>query len=107
MWSKASYQVKDMILKKHNQDGKLILALCDTEILGKVYEEGNKQLDLSKEFFKGTESDDESIKKLLPRAYLINAVGKYAIEFLRSQNLIDEDNVITIAGTPSAQVLLQ
>ena len=42
-----------MIVKIHNNEGRLILAICDKDILGKKFVEEKKQLDLSSGFYKG------------------------------------------------------
>jgi len=65
-----------MIVKEHINEGKLILALCDKNLLGKKIEDQNIQLDLSSSFYKGEEADIEELKKLIKKAYIINAVGK-------------------------------
>ena len=50
-----------MIVKKHiTQDKRLILAVCDKELLGRCFEESSLQLDLRGEFYNGEEKDTES-----------------------------------------------
>ncbi|MFH1064557.1 MAG: DUF424 family protein [Candidatus Woesearchaeota archaeon] len=40
-----------MIAKVHKTPNGMILALCDTEILGKTFEEGKLQLNLDSQFY--------------------------------------------------------
>ena len=53
------------IVKLHKSpEGKTILAVCDAEIAGKYFEEGDLQLDLSSNFYKGEEMAEPRIKEL-------------------------------------------
>jgi len=43
-----------MIVKSHSTgDGRKVIAICDDSLLGKKFEEGDKQLDLTSEFYQG------------------------------------------------------
>ncbi len=95
-----------MIVKKHKNEGRLILAICDNDVLGKKYTEGNKQLDLRSDFYKGEEMNEEELKELVKKAYIINAVGKKAVKFLISEGMVSKERIINIAKIPHAQVLL-
>jgi len=95
-----------MIVKEHINEGKLILALCDKNLLGKKIEDQNIQLDLSSSFYKGEEADIEELKKLIKKAYIINAVGKKAVEFLEKEGLIEKENIIYVKKIPHAQALV-
>ena len=60
-----------MIVKIHKtQEGRIILAVCDKEIIGKKYEENGIQLDLKSEFYKGKEIEEEKVKELFKKASL-------------------------------------
>ena len=65
-----------MIIKIHIKDKKIIAAICDKDLLGKVFEDGKKILDLSSDFYRGDEKDISYIKIALLKAYIINAVGE-------------------------------
>jgi len=96
-----------MIIKKHKtKDNRLILAICDKELLGKKFEEGEKQLDLSSDFYKGNETKEEEIKKLFLVAYIINIVGKKSIELALQENIISKEDVIFIKNIPHIQAIV-
>lgn len=43
-----------MIVKMHKtQDNRIVLAVCDNDLLDKKFEEGKMQLDLTSYFYKG------------------------------------------------------
>ncbi len=93
-----------MIVKIHNNEGKLVLAICDKDILGKKFSENNKQLDLTSDFYKGEEMDEEELKELIKKAFMINAVGKKSVSFLEKEEMVSKDNTIEIDKIPHAQV---
>ncbi len=96
-----------MIAKIHkNQQGQIILALCDKELLGKKFTENDLQLDLSSDFYKGEEKTEQEIKEMLKEVYIINAVGENCIAFLLKNNLIEKEHIITIEKIPHAQCIL-
>lgn len=95
-----------MILKIHDNGEKIVLSIIDDDLLGKKFEEGNKILDLSSDFYKGEKKSEAEIKKATRIAYIINAVGKKTIEFLKSNGLIDSDQVKEIKKIPYAYILI-
>ena len=97
-----------MIVKIHNSpDGKKIIAICDAEILGKRFEDGKKQLDLSSRFYEGKTMTEEDILKNSEKcSFHINAVGEKSISFCIKQGFVDKDNVMHIAGVPYAQAVI-
>lgn len=95
-----------MIVKKHVNEGRLVLAICDSDIIGKKFSEDNKQLDLTSSFYKGEEMEKEELKKLIKKAHIINAVGKESVSFLIKEKLVDKKNIIEIENVPHAQYAL-
>jgi len=84
-------------------DGKRLIAICDTDILGKRFEEGKLQLDLTSQFYKGEEMDEQAAKKLLAGASHLNATGKKAVQLCVGLGFVAKAHVITIAGVPHAE----
>jgi len=82
------------------------MALCDSELLGKKFTQGDLQLDLTGDFYKGEEKSEQELLKMLDDAYIINAVGKTCIEFLLKHKLIDKENIITVDSIPHAQCVI-
>lgn len=96
-----------MILKEHKTpDGRLVVALCDDDLLGKKFEEGKLCLDLSGDFYKGEEKEENEVLDSLKDACAINAVGKKAVDFLIKNNFVDKEKVIYVLGIPHAQCVL-
>ncbi|MBW3000217.1 DUF424 family protein [Candidatus Woesearchaeota archaeon] len=96
-----------MIVKVHkSHDGKAVIALCDSNLLGKKFEQDNLQLDLTSEFYKGEEKTKEEIIKLLKQPCHVNAVGEECINFLKEKGLISKENIIIIANIPHVELVL-
>lgn len=95
-----------MIVKKHvSSGGKLVLAICDASLLGSVFEEKEKKLDLSSPFYNGEKMEKEEIKKLMKKSYILNVVGEKSLETVREVVQIASGNVLYVDKVPHAQVL--
>ena len=96
-----------MIVKVHKTpDGRKIVAICDSELIGKKIEEGRLQLDLSSSFYKGEEKNEEEIEELLKGCCVVNVVGEKSIDFIVKKGIVDEKNIIKINNVPHAQAIL-
>jgi uncharacterized protein len=94
-----------MIAKIHKKDGKSVLALCDSDLLGKVFEEKGFILDLSSEFFNGKEVSKEKIRPYLKRVYVVNAVGKESTSLVLEAGLTSKADLKSVKGVPHIQVI--
>ncbi|MBS1267081.1 MAG: hypothetical protein MAG795_01052 [Candidatus Woesearchaeota archaeon] len=95
-----------MIIKKHfTSDNRLILAICDKEILGKKFEDSDRIIDTTSEFYQGSESSPEIILELIKTAYTINVVGKKSVNLCIKNKIINSENVINIKGVPLASMV--
>ena len=93
-------------VKKHiTPEQKLLLVLCDDDILGRRFEEGDIQLDLSSEFYKGCPMNNKETATLIRRAYAINAVGEHAVALCIQEGVVEKTRVNTVMGIPYAQMV--
>lgn len=87
-----------------------VVAICDSNLLGKTYEEGNFQLDIKESFFKGREVSEsellEIMKDMSKEDATFNIVGKDSVNTAIKAGIIEEDSFGEIAGIPFALVLL-
>ena len=96
-----------MIVKIHPTQNGNIIAICDSELLGRVFEEGEKSLDLSASFYQGDEMSVNDILELLKDAYIVNAVGTDSVELVLKNNLVKKGNIRKISGVPYAQCVVE
>jgi len=85
----------------------MLLAVCDSELIDKKFEEGNAQLDLTSAFYKGEEKTDQEIADLMRNSSIINLVGKKTVNLALKEELITKENIKKISGIPYVQVILQ
>ena len=87
-----------------------IVAICDSNLLGKKFEEGKLQLDVKESFFKGDEFDNQAalvlICKMLREDSTFYVAGKEAVDICIEAGVISEENVSEVQGIPFALVLL-
>jgi hypothetical protein len=92
---------------KANRD---IVAICDSDLLGKKFEEGKFQLDLTGNFFKGEETSEEEIIKIIIKMSKedasFNIVGNKSINAGIKAGIISKEEINKIQEVPFALVLL-
>ncbi|MBS3125711.1 DUF424 family protein, partial [Candidatus Woesearchaeota archaeon] len=69
-----------LLVKIHKKDHRTIIAVCDNNLVGKLVQEKNRQLDLRGEFYKGEARSDEEIGDLMRNADGVNLVGPKSIK---------------------------
>lgn len=87
-----------------------VVAICDSELLGKRFEEGKFQLDVKESFYKGKETSEEEviriIKDMSKEDSTFNIVGKEAVNTALKAEIISKEEIQKIQGIPFALVLL-
>ena len=87
-----------------------VVAICDSDLIGKILEEGKFQLDVKENFYKGKEVTEEELVKIIQKMVVedstFNIVGKKSISIAKKIGLINQESVKEIAGTPFSLVLL-
>ncbi len=91
-----------LIVKKHFDNGRLILAVCDPELVGLVFEDKNIVLDLSKSFYRGDLTPNDVVESLMKEAYIMNLVGEHSVKLALDNNLISKELVFRIKNVPYA-----
>jgi len=101
--SKQKYK---MIVKEHiTSDNKLILTVCDKEIIGRKFETPDLKLDLNSDFYKGKEKTEKEIIKLFQMSYMINLVGQKSVELGLKSKIISKKDIIKIKNIPYVQAI--
>jgi hypothetical protein len=95
-----------MLVKVHRREGRTLVAVCDSELAGQKFEEDDRQLDLTGDFFKGDQLPPDEIGDLIRNADIVNLVGKEAVALGLDEGVVDSGAVIVIAGIPAAQAVL-
>ena len=91
-------RMAELILAKHVRDGVLTVGICDKEHVGKVYEEGNKQIDTTGDFFDGEKVSADEIKEALPKAKSATIVGKESVAI--ASEVYENPQVLVVDDIP-------
>lgn len=87
-----------------------IVAICDSELIGKKFEEGKFQLDIKESFFKGEEFSEEKVIEIIKKMSIEDAtfdiVGEKSIKAALKSGIISKQGIKRIQGVPFALVLL-
>jgi uncharacterized protein len=84
----------------------MLLVVTDEEILGKKFEEGKVQLDLTQEFYQGIAKTKEEIKKIIPQSRHLHLTGKQAVALAVELNLIESPKILFVQGIPHAEIVM-
>ena len=95
-----------MIVKIHKKNDETIVAVCDESLLGQKFEENQKQIDLTSDFYHGEKRDTKETGDLIRNADGVNLVGKESIQLGIDEGIIEETQVFTIQGIPYAQAVI-
>lgn len=81
-----------------------IVALADTDLIGKTFTEGIKEIEVRFNFFQDKEVSKEEALKILrdmnKEDAIFNIVGKKSVDCALEAGVINKEGVIEIAGVP-------
>ncbi len=87
-----------------------IVALCDTNLIGKTFSEGIKRIEIKPNFFKGEEKSKkqvlEILKNLEKEDATFNIIGKESVQTALEAGIISKQGVIHIDKIPIALGLM-
>ncbi|MFH1779841.1 MAG: DUF424 family protein [Candidatus Micrarchaeota archaeon] len=92
--------------RTHSGGTTVILAICDTKLLGKKFEGKGIVLDLKKykSFYDGEKINEEKAVSLIKEYKNLNLVGEKAIKAAKKALKLTKTNVKRIKGVPHLQV---
>lgn len=88
----------------HGVEPKQVLAACDSDILGKTFEEGELFFEVKESFYGKKEVSEKKLGELLDEFGSINLVGEKTVGIALRKGLISESGIIRIKGIPHAQI---
>lgn len=96
-----------MIVKIHKTERRIIVSICDKELIGKKFEDKDSQLDVSKFFYKGQDLSEEKTLEVVKSVDSLNIVGEKSIGFALRNKLIDEASIIRVKKIPHTIAILR
>ncbi len=92
-------------LKIHRSKGKVIVAICDEEILGKIFRDGPIVLDISTKFYGGKRVDLERVLEAIKMADIVVASGKRIVEELSRRGLASVEFALKVEDQLHIQII--
>ncbi len=92
-----------MQVKIHPSSTGTIIAVADTELIGKTLKDKQHQITVSASFYQGEEKTEAEVIHLLEHADNVNLIGKQAIPAGLKAKIIVKENISLIQGIPHAQ----
>ena len=87
-----------------------VIAVCDSELLGEKFEEGQFQLDVKESFYKGEKISESEVIKIMQNMSredaTFNIVGKKSVNAAIKAGIISEDSIGKIQGIPFTLILI-
>jgi len=84
---------------------RIVVAVCDKELLGKKFSEGEIVLDVNRDFFGGFLADIDEALHYLENAFTAMLVGDNIIKEAIKAGLIHPDAVLRVSGIPYAHIV--
>jgi hypothetical protein len=85
--------------------GNVVLAMCDSEVLGKTLREGKIVFHVKEEFYKGGLVTIEEALDMIENSTIVNMVGKCCVEKAIKRGYVHPHAVLNIEGVPHAQIV--
>jgi hypothetical protein len=93
-----------MLFKIHKAPGnRILLAVCDKDLIGRKFESKGVQLDLTTSFYLGTSLDKKDAIAVLRNAQIINVVGEKSVRLAVEAGVVDSSCVRKVGRIPHAQ----
>jgi hypothetical protein len=94
-----------LLTERETGKGRLV-SLCDADLIGETFENGDLSLTVNADFYEGEPADEEAVVGSLAKCSVANIVGTEAVELAIEHGFVDEANVLDIDGTRHAQLLM-
>ncbi|GAB7013890.1 DUF424 domain-containing protein [Halolamina salina] len=97
-----------MLLRERETERGLLVSVCDPDLVGETFEDGEISLTVEASFYAGedaVEADADAVIDGLRRASVANLVGEESVGVAVEAGIIDEATVLEIGDTRHAQLL--
>jgi hypothetical protein len=98
-----------MLVKIHSSYRNTV-AICDSSLIGKTFEEGNRQIVMNPNFYQGEEKNEKEVLEIIENGlaedYIFNIVGEESVNLALKADVINPEGITRIQGIPIALILL-
>ncbi len=93
-------------MKVYSVKGEYLVAVCDEEIVGKTFRDGELKIEVKEDFYGKESFDEEDVKRALRRATIANISGERAVKLAIKIGIVDEKKVLKIGECWHAQMVV-
>jgi len=83
----------------------VLLAICDSELLGRTLRQGKIVFHVKNEFYNGGKLAVEEAVRMIENSTIVNMVGKNCVGKAIEKGYVHPDAVLDIEGVPHAQIV--
>jgi|Deesub1362A_J573_1020465.scaffolds.fasta_scaffold00728_3 hypothetical protein len=91
-------------MKVYRVEREILVAVCDSELIGREFEEGELRIEITENFYGSEEVGEDEVKKALNMATIANISGERAVKLAISMGIVDGNNVLKIKECWHAQM---
>jgi hypothetical protein len=95
-----------MYLSIYRKDCDVLVAACDSDVIGQSFREGAVHIDVSSGFYGDQLMPVAELSKALASATIANLTGNRVVACAVEEGFIDEGCVLQISGVKHAQLIL-
>jgi len=95
----------DLLLNERETEKGRLVSVCDADLLGEEFENGDVSLTVDADFYDGEVASDRAVVDSLAKCSVANIVGSRAVGLAIEHGFVDEGNVLDLDGTRHAQLL--
>lgn len=93
-------------MKVYRVEREVVVAVCDSDIVGKTFREGEVKIEVKESFYGDVDVDEEDVRRALKVATIANITGKRAVKIAIEMGIVDESNVLKIGECWHAQMVI-
>jgi len=93
-------------LKVYRVRGEILVAVCDSELIGKTFREGDLKIEVKESFYGEKDVSEEEVRRALRMATIANITGKRAVQLAIEMGIVDKENVLKIGECWHAQMVI-
>ena len=101
----SQVDLMDVYVRTIRTAAEVLVAACDCDVLGNVFEESNLHLEVNKDFYCGNAVTLDECNRFLSEATILNLVGEKIVKKAIELGLVNPGNVLKIGGTVHAQMV--
>ena len=83
----------------------VLLAICDSELLGRTLRQGKIVFHVKNEFYNGGKLAVDEAVKMIENSTIVNMVGKNCVGKAIERGYVHPEAVLNIEGVPHAQIV--